>query len=404
MGGTVTVQASLAAADAIASTEPIWTRQTTLAAVLSSRGIEGKVLLHAGPPFQDAGAIPPPVMNSLLQAAVFEGWAADAGQAEQILAEGAVRIEAAQDHDCVVPLAGVISPSMAMHVVEDRNTGTTSYAVINEGMTGCLRVGVLEEGLVEHQQWLHGPYAQWLSDRVEAIGPIGLWDLLGQSLGQGDDGHNRTVAGSALCARLLLESDDSEFRPKAEAFLTGAAAFALNLWMAAAALSLRAATGTGSSDTITRVGGNGTEFGFQTAARPGHWHTFLATPPRGPLPNQFKGLPVIGAIGDSAVVDFFGLGGQSLRHAPATVDALGDFTPGNVLDRPEHIMGRPHARLPISTGTSATRIALAGVAPLVLLGMIEGRGLEGRLAGGAYEPPVDAFEAVAFGTHDVPIG
>lgn len=61
-------------------------------------------------------------------------------------------------------------------------------------------------------------------------------------------------------------------------------------------------------------------------------------------------------------------------------------------------MDRTHACLPIKTGVSATRIALAGVAPVVLLGMIEGRGLEGRLAGGAYEAPINAFEAAAFGT------
>lgn len=400
----MTDQASFAAADAIASTDPAWTRQSTLAAVLSSRGVNGKVLLHAGPPFKDAGSIPPPVVNSLLQAIIFEGWATDIGQAEQLLADEVVRIEPAQDHDCVVPLAGVISPNMAMHVIEDRNTGATFYAVINEGMTGCLRVGALESGLVEHQRWLHGPYARWLSERVEIVGPIGLWGLLGQSLSQGDDGHNRTMAGSALCAKVLLKSDDSEFRPQAEEFITGASAFALNLWMAAAALSLMAAAGIGTSDVIIRVGGNGREFGFQTADRPAHWHTFAATAPRGPVPDQFKGIPVLGAIGDSAVLDFFGLGGQALQYAPATLQALGDFAPGNVLGRPTHVMERMHACLPIRTGTSATRIALAGVAPVVLLGMIEGRGLEGRIAGGAYEPSIDAFEAVAFGTAHVPVG
>lgn len=386
------------ASEAVASTRPVWTRQTTLAAVLDTQGVREKVLLHAGPPFEHSGLIPPPVVNSLLQAVIFEGWAPDLEEAEKLLATGAVQVEPAQDHDCVVPLAGVISPTMALHVVEDAATHATTYAVINEGMTGCLRVGALEEGLVEHQKWLHGPYAQWLSDRVDAVGPIDLWPLLGMSLEQGDDGHNRTMAGSALCATLLLDSDDSEFRLEVEPFITGAQAFALNLWMAGVSLSLRAAAGIDGSDAIIRVGGNGVEFGFQTADRPGYWHTFSATPPRGPLPEQYKGLPVLGAIGDSAVLDFFGLGGQALNHAPATLEALGDFVPGNVLGRAEHIMDRTHACLPIKTGVSATRIALAGIAPVVLLGMIEGRGLEGRLAGGAYEAPINAFEAAAFGT------
>jgi hypothetical protein len=104
-------------------------------------------------------------------------------------------------------------------------------------------------------------------------------------------------------------------------------------------------------------------------------------------------LPVLGAIGDSAVLDFFGLGGQALRHAPATLQALGDFAPTDALERPDQLLETRHLRLPIRTGVSATRIAQAGVVPIVLLGMIEATGLEGRIAGGAYEPAMDAFRA-----------
>ncbi|MDJ0358260.1 DUF1116 domain-containing protein [Paenarthrobacter sp. PH39-S1] len=393
-----------AAADAISSTEPIWTMQSTLAAVLAARGVQGKILLHAGPPFKDAGSIPPPVINSLLQAVIFEGWATGAEQAKQLLESGTVRIEPAQDHDCVVPLAGVISPSMAMHVIEDQITGAIAYAVINEGMTGCLRVGIMEQGLVEHQNWLHGPYARWLADRVEDIGPVRLWPVLAQSLHEGDDGHNRTKAGSVLCAQMLLESDDSVFRPQAKQFLEGASAFALNLWMAAAAISLRAAVTAGESDAIVRVGGNGVEFGFQTAARPGVWHVFPAAAPRGPLPASFSGIPVLGAIGDSAVVDFFGLGGQALHHAPTTIQALGDYVPEKMDERPALVMEIAHPHLPIRTGTSATRITQAGTVPVVLLGMIEAQGLEGRIAGGAYEPPIGEFAQVSLGHASTPVG
>lgn len=380
------------AAEAIVGIKPVWTGQITLGQVLSAQGAPERTLLHAGPPFTAIDSVPAPVRNSMLQAIVFEGWATDLPDAASLLDSGGVHLAPAQDHDCLVPLAGVISPGMSLHVVQDEATETTQYAVVNEGMSHCLRVGTIEDGLVEHQRWLHGPYAQWLQERLNQIGPVDLFPILSRSLEAGDDGHNRTMAGSALCATLLLEDDASSFGVEVRPFITGALAFSLNLWMAAAALALRAAQGIPGVDTITKAGGNGIDFGFQIASDPGTWQMIPGSAPRGPVPEQFRGLPVLGAIGDSAVVDFFGLGGQALNHAPATLEALGSFSPSGILDRPDQLMPISHPRLPIRSGISATRIIEAGIAPVVLLGMIEASGLEGRIAGGAYEPLVDAFQ------------
>ncbi|OIH82793.1 hypothetical protein BLJ79_17730 [Arthrobacter sp. UCD-GKA] len=385
----------LRAAQAIAGIKPMWTGQITLGQVLSAQGTPERTLLHAGPPFTAIDSVPAPVRNSMLQAIVFEAWAVDLTDAASLLDSGGIHLAPAQDHDCLVPLAGVISPGMSLHVVQDQAAGTTQYAVINEGMNHCLRVGTIEDGLVEHQHWLHGPYAQWLQERVTQIGPVDLFPILSRSLESGDDGHNRTMAGSALCATLLLEDDGSSLGAEVKPFITGALAFSLNLWMAAAALALRAAQGMTGVDTITKAGGNGIDFGFQVASDPGTWQTMPGSAPRGPVPEQFRGLPVLGAIGDSAVVDFFGLGGQALHHAPATLEALGSFSPGGILDRPDQLMPISHPRLPIRSGVSATRIIETGITPVVLLGMIEASGLEGRIAGGAYEPAVDAFRLTA---------
>ncbi|GAA3677024.1 DUF1116 domain-containing protein [Arthrobacter ginkgonis] len=386
------MSANSQAADRIAGVEPVWTGMVPLARVLAAAGRPERTLLHAGPPFSTRSAVPQPVRNSAVQAIRFEGWADDDGAAAALFDSGAVGFEPAQDNDCLVPLAGVVSPSMQLHAVTDPAIGCVQYAVLNEGMRHCLRVGVVEPGLAEHQRWLHGPFAAWLAERLAANGPLPLLPLLARSLAEGDDGHNRTMAGSALAAAWLLQDDGSAFGPEAEQFLDGCPPFALNLWMAAAALSLRAAEGVPGSDAVTRVGGNGVDFGFQTASEPGRWRTVAGTPPRGPVADRYRGLPVLGAIGDSAVVDFFGLGGAALAHAPLTLEGLGGFVPAGALERPRALMEADHPRLPIRTGTSAARIVGAGVSPVVLLGMIEGRGLEGRIGGGAFEPPVKAFE------------
>jgi hypothetical protein len=385
------VSANAEAADRIKSAEPVWTGITPLAQVLAAQGRPERTLLHAGPPFSSRSIVPQPIRNSAYQSIVFEGWADNIEAAAELFDSTAVNFEPAQDNDCLVPLAGVISPSMQLHVVTDPAAGPVQYAVLNEGLGPCLRVGVVEPELVEHQHWLHGPFARWLAERLVARGPLELLPLLAASLEAGDDGHNRTMAGSALVAAELLRDDTSAFGSEAGAFLSGCLPFALNLWMAAAALSLRAAEEVGASDAVTRVGGNGVDFGFQTAAQPGRWRIVPGTPPRGPLADDYRGLPILAAVGDSAVVDFFGLGGAALRHAPLTLKGLGGYAPEDVLDRPGALMEVEHPRLPIRTGVSATRIAVSGVAPVVLLGMIEARGLEGRLSGGAFEPPAAAF-------------
>jgi hypothetical protein len=284
---------------------------------------------------------------------------------------------------------------MALHVVEDRtNTGARSYAVINEGMQHCLRLGIRDPHLTSHHTWLNSTLAPWLAGVLHETGPVDLLPLMRRSLELGDDGHNRTSAGSKLLTEMLLSHTTGETPPGIRDFLDSCPAFALNLWMAAAALCLRAAEGAPDTSVITRAGGNGASFGIQVGAKPGVWFSSAAEPPRGHRESEYDGLKVLGAIGDSAVVDFFGLGGGALGHAPATVAGLADYVPANALSRPQTVMTAQHGALPIRTGVSAESVLEAGLAPIVLLGMIESCGLEGRIGGGAYEPPLELFKTV----------
>ena len=382
----------LTAVTAIMSVEPRWTGMTTLETVLP-RAKRGKSLLHAGPPFASWDEVPDPVRNSAMQACQFEGWADSEAKSLGLLAAGEITLEPAQDHNCVVPLAGVISPSMALHVVEDRTSaGARSYAVINEGMQHCLRLGVRDPHLTAHHTWLNGTLAPWFTGVLRETGPVDLLPLMRSSLELGDDGHNRTIAGSRLLTEMLLSRAAGETPPDIQNFLDSCPAFALNLWMAAAALCLRAAEGIPDTSVITRAGGNGVSFGIQVGAKPGVWFSSAAEPPRGPRERDHDGLKVLGAIGDSAVVDFFGMGGGALSHAPSTVTGLSDYAPTNALSRPQSVMTAQHRALPIRTGVSSEAVLDAGLAPIVLLGMIEACGLDGRIGGGAYEPPIQLFK------------
>lgn len=387
-----------AALAAVTAVEPVWAGQTTLANVLSVRGSKAvggaveKIILHAGPPFTGWDAVPQAVRNSMAQMAVFEGWAADLAQAQEQLAAGQISYAPAQDYDCVVPLAGVITPSMGLHVVTDKHDRSRkSYAAINEGMEHLLRVGKVDAQMVPFHRWLNGAFNDFLGETLAGSDGIELFPLIRSSLADGDDAHSRTMVGSRLLVAALRGLGGPAESPETTEFLDTALALALNLWMAAAALAERAAEDYPEADLITRVGGNGVDFGYQTAAAPQQWVTVAGQAPQGPIPEEFVDVEVLGAIGDSAVVDFFGLGGGAISHAPATVDALGNFLPYQATERLGQVFLTEHPQLPICTGVSRARLAEIGVTPIVLLGMIEATGEHGRVGGGAYEPTPAAF-------------
>ncbi|MFE7353052.1 DUF1116 domain-containing protein [Streptomyces sp. NPDC057543] len=407
----------------LARCRPAWTGMTTVREVLG----EDRLLLHAGPPFGDPATIPAPVLNSLALACVLEGWADGVEEGRRLAVSGEVPVGAAQDHDIVVPLAGAVSPSMALHVVHDLGPSDTDtaagprrvrYAVLNEGQEYALRLGTADPRIVAHHRWLNGAFAEELAAVLTAApeaGPVELYPLMSAALAEGDECHSRTLAGSRLVAARLRGpvagdgSPGSGLSERSVAFLDGAGAFALNLWMAAASLALGAAEGVPDATLITRAGGNGTEFGVQLAGTPGRWFTVPATAPRGPVEPAHEGRRVLGAVGDSAVVDVLGFGGQALEYAPAVRAALGEYLPEDAADRPARLLARPFAAgtgpgAPCASGgtgkyigTSAARITAAGTGPMVLLGMIEETGTHGRIGGGVFDTPVSLFQDAAAG-------
>jgi hypothetical protein len=74
---------------------------------------------------------------------------------------------------------------------------------------------------------------------------------------------------------------------------------------------MKLAEGVEGSSFITAAGGNGREVGIQVAGLPGHWFTVPAKPPVGTFDVDLPTDRAMGAIGDSAVVDAFGLGAMS---------------------------------------------------------------------------------------------
>ena len=353
---------------------PIWSGVQQLAAVLP---VDERWVLHAGPPFRSVQELPQAVRNSVLIGILYEGWAADKAAAEVLLDGGGVVLASAQDHDVVVPLAGVATPSMyAIEVSDAKRPVNRKYSVLNEGMQWCTRLGIYAAEMLPHLRWLH----QDLGARLAAqfAGPVDLAPILQAALLNGDDGHARTMHASRLLADTIVSWGIDDEASKS--FLYGAMAWALNYWMAASALILAAQT---DDHAIVKVGGNGLRFGLQLAGQAGVWQVVAAPAIVGNKDAGNEAACALGTIGDSAVVDFVGLGGQCLDLAGHSAKALQAVLPADYLDRSGQFMNQ---KLPFLAGrlgmTDYQAVLNHGAGPLVLLGMIDAAGERGRVGGG----------------------
>ena len=100
-------------------------------------------------------------------------------------------------------MAGVISPSMAVYLVENLTHGNRAYSNLNEGYGKVLRYGAYSEEVQERLRWMHEVMAPILAAAIEASGGVDIRALLAEALHMGDEGHNRNKAGSLLYTKQL---------------------------------------------------------------------------------------------------------------------------------------------------------------------------------------------------------
>ena len=75
-------------------------------------------ILHSGPPIAWAEMCGPQ-QGAITGAILYEGWASSLEAAERLAAPAAVALEPCHEHGAVGPMAGIISPSMPVWVVEN---------------------------------------------------------------------------------------------------------------------------------------------------------------------------------------------------------------------------------------------------------------------------------------------
>ncbi|WP_179266702.1 oxamate carbamoyltransferase subunit AllG family protein [Bordetella genomosp. 4] len=343
--------------------------------------LDPHVLLHAGPAYAADAVVPVPVMQAAAQALVFEGAAPDVPAALQLLASGTYRFEPAQNHGVVTPLAQVVSSRMPMAVV--RLGHTIRYAPLLEAGVPSLRFGSQDPSCVVALHAISrlglGILAPCLRSASLAVAP---W--LRDALQQGDECHSRT----GVANQSMIEALVTTFPALGDELLSTLSSnpnFVLTLIMAACACVLETQDG-----DIKAAGGNGMEFGVRLAGE-NHWRKVPATAPTGCFIPGHENTVVLGAIGDSAVIDFCGLGGQALSLAPALLSLWQGLLPADAADRARYVLNE-------RTGlVCAASIAQSGVSPIVHLAMVDAHGVQGLAGRGFYAPSVSLFSSLLQG-------
>jgi hypothetical protein len=342
-----------------------WTDILPRAAVCP--GLPAHVLLHAGPPYR--GAPPAPVMNAAVQALIFEGLVADRAAARDLLRRGAAELRPAQDHGIVTPLAQVVSSSMLLAAVKQR--AHTGYAPLIEGPAPALRFGSSGYDCLQRLRELGAQAGSFLAPLLRRQ-PLCIAAVIDAAVASGDECHARTAAANeALVCRL------SGLDAGCAAALRSNPAFVLAILMAAAAAAL---CGSG----IDAIGGNGIEFGVRRRGAAA-WNQMAAAAPQGTRLAGLHALTALPAIGDSAVIDVCGLGGQALSAAPLLAAEWRATLPAGALAKTRDL---------IDPGTGIVdpvRVRREARGPLINLAILDRNGAAGLIGRGFYSPSPDLF-------------
>jgi hypothetical protein len=392
---------------------PAWTGMKTAREAL---GLDGRSLLHAGPPIVWDRMCP--IMRGAVMCAVqYEGWAATPADAERLAASGEIAFAPCHSRGAVGPMAGIISPGMPLVVVEDRANGTTAYSFMGTGPGPQLRFGAHGPEALARLAWNRDVLAPAFQRVLEREGPVDLAALMAQALSMGDEMHMRNAASTALLAKavagpLAAVVADAAKLERILRFLTrDNDQFFLTWAMGAAKAAARAIEGIPGCTVVSTMARNGVEFGIRLAGLGDRWFTGPASVVAGSYFPGFSAADANRDVGDSAIMETYGLGGMAMAASPAVTRIVGAGSVAEAIETSRRMgeicVGR-NAAFPIGaldwegtpTGIDVRTVVETGIVPVINTAIAHRDAAVARIIGaGMSTPPLDPFvdALVAFG-------
>lgn len=375
-----------------------------------------KKILHSGPPIEwerMAG----PVQGAIIGALIYEGLAKDETEARQLIEAGEIEFAPCNEHSAVGPMAGIISPSMPVHVVENRVHNNRAFCTVNEGLGKVLRFGAFSDEVINRLKWLEQTFAPALQKALALTNGIDLKSITAQALHMGDECHNRNKASTSLFYREItdyfLQTDlDKEVVREVLSFIENNEHYYLNLSMPACKVSLDAGHGIEHSTIVTTMARNGVDFGIRISGLgEKEWFTAPANFVEGLFFPGYTEDDAAPDLGDSAITETMGIGGFAMGGSPAIVQFVGGAVE-DAIDYSEQmydITASENSNFTIPTlnfrgsafGIDLRKVIATGILPVINTGMAHKVAGVGQVGAGIVHPPAECFEKGLLRFHEV---
>ncbi len=369
-------------------------------------GMTEETILHAGAPITP-DRMCASMRGAVAGALVYENRAVDLDAAYYLLDSGAVKIDSCHNHDAVAPMAGIISPSMPVWVIENVTNGARAYSNLNEGPGRTLRYGANGPEVIAQLRWMQTTLAPRLREAVLRLNGLAIFPLVAEALEMGDECHSRNHAVLPLLIQklipALLQSEYTSIEiDEVLKFLIGRDYFFLNLTMAACKSAWLEAEKVPDASVVTAFSRNGVEFAIRVQ---GQWFTAQSPIVEG---HYFAGFTANDAnrdIGDSAITEASGLGGFAVGGAPAITGFIGGTAASLMQAQLEMydiaIAENNHFRLPVlenrgtPLGVDVRKVLETGICPFITTGIIHREAGVGQVGAGRVRAPIACFESAA---------
>lgn len=365
--------------------------------------LRGKKVLHAGPPVEWSrmcGA----QRGAVIAAVLFEGWAKAKEEAEALLSSGEVELAPNHPHGAVGPMAGTITGSLPVFVVENQAFGNRAFCrpVENRQQFGDYSSEAIQTLVLWRE--VRGPAVR---AAVRKMGGLNLKPLIARALEMGDELHNRQVAASSLFANAMAIPLVEAGLPREQllstlGLLVNHPVFFLGLAMAAAKAAADPARGIEYSTVVTAMARNGIEFGIQVSGLDGEWFTGPAPEVSGLMLPGYRKEDAGRDMGDSAITEAVGWGGFVLGGAPGILALVGG-TVGEAVAYSREMQKitvgtSPDYRIPAldfqgaAVGIDVRKVVQTGILPIIDTAIAHREPGHPIIGAGLVRPPMECFK------------
>jgi hypothetical protein len=347
-----------------------------------------------------------PLRGAIIGALLYEGLAPNFTAAEQLAASREIAFEPCHHYNAVGPMAGLISASMPVLVIEEPIYGHQTFSTLNEGLGKVLRYGANSPDVQAKLSWIQQVLGPAMARAVRATGGLEVKPMTAQALQMGDELHNRNKAATSLffreIAAYLVETGTStEETASVMRYIHGNDFFYLNLSMAACKAVTLAAHGIPFSSVVTTMARNGTDFGIRVSGLGDRWFVGPAQKVKGLYFSGYSEEDANPDIGDSTISETAGIGAFAMATAPAIVQFIGG-TPADALQYtlemyditvaedsqyqlpPLNFRGTP-------TGIDIRQVVRQNLLPIINTGIAHRLPGVGQVGAGIVRPPMECF-------------